>query len=54
MDTKELRRALRECANLSHLAKKVNVSVRTLRRIKNGWTTKVQPSTLEVIERGLK
>lgn len=54
MNVTELRNALKSKAvNLSELARKSKVNVRTLRRIKSGKTKDVLSSTIEAIEKGL-
>ena len=50
---KQLRAVLAR-ANLSELARKTGIHVRTLRRIKSGETQDVKLSTLVLIERGVK
>ena len=54
MNIIELRRALKRHENLSELARKSGVNLRTLRRIKAGESNKVHPSTvLALIAGGL-
>jgi transcriptional regulator with XRE-family HTH domain len=53
MNIKSLRAALRK-ANLSELARRTKLHLRTLRRIKSGETQNPSVLTVEAIERGLK
>jgi hypothetical protein len=53
MKLSELRRALTR-ANLTHLAAKTKLHLRTLRRIKSGATKNPSALTVEAIEKGLK
>lgn len=49
-----LRRRLAAVENLSQLAKDAGINLRTLRRIKNGYTHDVMLGTLERLEKALE